>query len=76
MLYKDDRVYKAEHFPRQTLRAEKCNEDGEIEGYYYAPDWTKIKPKDKPQRIAASGFGNGKEPEIKIELFQSRQQKK
>jgi len=66
VLYKDDRVYKAEHFPRQTLRAEKCNEDGEIEGYYYAPDWTKIKPKDKPQRIAAFGFGNGKEPEIKI----------
>jgi len=66
VLYKDDKVYKAEHFPRQTLRAEKCNEDGEIEGYYYAPDWTKIKPKDKPQRIAAFGFGNGKEPEIKI----------
>jgi len=66
VLYKDDRVYKAEHFPRQTLRAEKCNEDGEIEGYYYAPDWTKVKPKDKPERIAAFGFGNGKEPEIKI----------
>ncbi len=66
VLYKDDKVYKAEHFPRQTLRAEKCNEDGEIEGYYYAPDWTKIKPKDKPQRIAAFGYGNGKEPEIKI----------
>ena len=66
VLYKDDKVYKAEHFPRQTLRAEKCNEDGEIEGYYYAPDWTKVKPKDKPERIAAFGFGNGKEPEIKI----------
>jgi hypothetical protein len=66
VLYKDGNVYKAEHFPRQTLRAEKMNEDGEIEGYYYAPDWTKIKPKDKPQRIAAFGFGNGKEPEIKI----------
>lgn len=66
VLYKDSRVYKAEHFPRQTLRAEKMNEDGEIEGYYYAPDWTKIKPKDKPERIAAFGYGNGKEPEIKI----------
>lgn len=66
VLYKDNKVFKAEHFPRQTLRAEKMNEDGEIEGYYYAPDWTKIKPKDKPERIAAFGFGNGKEPEIKI----------
>ena len=66
VLYKDGRVYKAEHFPRQTLRAEKCNEDGEIEAYYYAPDWAKLKNSDKPKRIASFGFGNGKEPEIKI----------
>ena len=66
VLYKDGGVYKAEHFPRQTLRAEKCNEDGEIEAYYYAPDWAKLKNSDKPKRIASFGFGNGKEPEIKI----------
>jgi len=66
VLYKDKRVVRAEHFPRQTLRAEKCNEDGEIEAYYYHHDWSKAKPSDKPQRIAAFGYGNGKEPEIKI----------
>jgi len=66
VLYNDSKVVKAEHFPRQTLRAEKCNEEGKIEAYYYAPDWTKVKPNDKPQRIASFGFGNGKEPEIKI----------
>jgi hypothetical protein len=66
VLYQDSNVVKAEHFPRQTLRAEKCNEEGKIEAYYYAPDWSKVKPNDKPQRIAAFGFGNGKEPEIKI----------
>ncbi len=66
VLYQDSKVIKAEHFPRQTLRPEKCNEDGKIEAYYYAPDWTKVKPNDKPQRIASFGFGNGKEPEIKI----------
>ena len=66
VLYKDGQVAKAEHFPRQTLRAEKCNEDGEIEAYYYHNDWSKVKPNDKPKRIAAFGFGNGKEPEIKI----------
>ena len=64
--YKDKKVYKAEHFPRQTLRAEKCNEEGEIEAYYYHPDWINIKPSDKPKRIKAFGFGNGTEPEIKI----------
>ena len=66
ILYKNNKVIKAEHFPRQTLRAEKCNEDGKVEGYYYFHDWAKIKPSDKPKRIAAFGFGNGKEPEIKI----------
>ena len=64
--YKDKKVYKAEHFPRQTLRAEKCNEEGQIEAYYYHPDWINIKPSDKPKRIKAFGFGNGIEPEVKI----------
>ena len=66
VIYKNGKVYKAEHFPRQTLRAEKCNEDGEIEAYYYHYDWTKLKHSDKPKRIPAFGFGNGKESEIKI----------
>ena len=66
VLYKDGQVVRSEHFPRQTLRAEKCNEDGEIEAYYYHHDWGNKKTADKPQRIAAFGFGNGKEPEIKI----------
>ena len=66
VLYRDGKVVSAEHFPRQTLRAEKMNEDGEIQAYYYHPKWKEVKPSDKPKRIAAFGFGNGKEPEIKI----------
>ncbi len=66
VLYQKGEVKKAEHFPRQTLRAEKCNEDGEIEAYYYHHNWKEVKRSDKPQRIAAFGFGNGNEPEIKI----------
>ena len=66
ILYKDGKVYKAEHFPRQTLRAEKYNDDGEIEAYYYHNNWKKAKPTDEPKRIATFGFGNGKEPEIYI----------
>lgn len=50
------RILQVEHFPVETLRAEKCNEDGDIEAYYYMADWTKIKPSDKPQRIPAFGF--------------------
>jgi hypothetical protein len=66
IVYKGNKVYKAEHFPRQTLRAEKCNEKGEIEAYYYHNDWSKIKPSDKPERIPAFGFGNKTKSEIFI----------
>ena len=66
VLYKDGKVVKSEHFPRQTLRAERCNKDGEIEAYYYFHDWANLKRSDEPKRIASFGFGNGKEPEIKI----------
>jgi hypothetical protein len=66
VLRRDGRVVSAEHFPRQTLRAEKMNDKGEIEAYYYHPKWNEVKPNDKPKRIAAFGFGNGKEPEIKM----------
>jgi hypothetical protein len=62
LIYSKDRskIVKVEHFPVETLRAEKCNEDGDIEAYYYMPDWTKLKPSDKPLRIPAFGFS--KEP--------------
>jgi hypothetical protein len=66
IVYKGDKVSHAEHFPRQTLRAEKCNEKGEIEAYYYFNDWDKLKPSEKPERIPSFGFGNGKKSEILI----------
>lgn len=59
-------VKKITHFPMQTLRAEKCNEDGEVEAWYYHPDWDNMKPSDQPKRIAAFGFGNNKGNEIYI----------
>jgi hypothetical protein len=59
-------VKKVTHFPMQTLRAEKCNEDGEVEAWYYHPDWAKIKPSDQPKRIPAFGFGGKKGNELFI----------
>jgi hypothetical protein len=54
---KDKKRYvNAYHFPVQTLRPERCNEDGEIEGYYFAADWSKLKRGQKPKRFAAFGF--------------------
>ena len=54
------------HFPIQTLRAEKCNDKGEIENWYYHPDWTKKKPSEQAKKIPAFGFGNGNEVELYI----------
>lgn len=60
IIYSKDRtrVAQVEHFPVETLRAEKCNDDGEIEAYYYSPDWSKHKPQDELKRIPAFGFSS------------------
>lgn len=60
------KVKTLEHFPMHTLRAEKCNDKGEIEAWYYYPDWSKKKPSEAPKRIPAFGFGNGNEVEIYV----------
>lgn len=54
------------HFPMQTLRAEKCNDKGEIEAWYYHHNWSKKKPSEEVKRIPAFGFGNGNEVEIYV----------
>ena len=62
IIYSKDRkkVAQVEHFPVETLRLEKANDEGEIEGYYYHKDWSSIKPSDQPERIPA--FGTSNEP--------------
>ncbi len=54
-----DKILKAYHMPVNLLRAEKCNKDGEIEGYYYSDDWTDVK-KFAPKRYPAFGFSKEK----------------
>jgi len=53
------KIVQLEHMPIETLRAEKCNEKGEIEGYYYFNDWAKYKRGNELKRIPA--FGTSKE---------------
>jgi hypothetical protein len=53
-------IVRVEHIPIETLRAERCNEEGEVEGYYYAKSWSDVKSrKETPIRIPA--FGTSKE---------------
>jgi hypothetical protein len=61
VIYSKDRktIAQIEHLPIETLRSEKCDDDGNVLAYYYFPDWANIKPSDAPQRIPS--FGNSKE---------------
>jgi len=60
VIYNKDKtkVVQVEHMPIETLRFEKMNDDGEVTGYYYSKDWTKIRKKGfEPVRIPAFGYG-------------------
>ena len=61
VIYSKDRktVARVEHIPVENLRAEKCNEKGEIEAYYYSDDWSKVKKVNDCTRIPA--FGHSRE---------------
>jgi hypothetical protein len=50
-------IVRIEHAPAQLIRAEKCNDKGEITGYYYSDNWQDVK-KFPPKRIDAFGYGN------------------
>ena len=58
VIYSKDRskIVKLEHIPVETLRAEKCNDKGEIEAYFYHYDWSKYKRSDDLVRIPAFGY--------------------
>ena len=54
--FKNNEVVFIEHIPVQNLRAEKCNEKGIIEGFYYSDNWQDVR-KFPPTRIPAFGKG-------------------
>ena len=65
------RIVECNHFPVETLRSGKCNDDGEVEVYFYADDWTKINRQNKPTEIPAFGFGNGGEEILYIKPYKT-----
>jgi hypothetical protein len=58
VIYSKDRktIAQVEHIPVENLRAEKCNDKGEIEAYYYSDNWEKVKNVGSTLRIPAYGF--------------------
>ena len=62
--YLQKKVVKVSHFNRETLRAEKCDDKGAINAYYYHPKWSEYQDGDKLTRIPV--FGSGSKNEIYI----------
>ena len=56
---KHDKILKAYHIPVNLLRAEKCDKDGNITGYYYSDNWDDTK-KFAPIRFNAFGYSKEK----------------
>ena len=59
-------VIKFLHLPVNLIRSEKCNENGEILGYYYSDNWQKTR-EYKPIRYDAFGTSNS---EVEILMIQ------
>ena len=62
--YSGDKIASITHFPRETLRAEKCGEDGKIKNYLYSADWTKVTKQTELKKFPV--FGSGATNEIFI----------
>jgi hypothetical protein len=60
---KHDKIVKVYHIPVNLLRAEKCDKDGNIIGYYYSDNWDDTK---KYAPIRYSAFGTSKD---KVEIL-------
>ena len=62
--YKNKQVESVSHFNRETLRAEKSDDKGKINAYFYHPKWKEYKDGDELTRIPI--FGSGAPNEIYI----------
>ena len=60
VIYSKDRsqIAELEHMPVETLRAEKCKPNEDIQAYYYHQDWKSVKPSEEIKRIPAFGTSN------------------
>jgi hypothetical protein len=56
---KHDKIVKVYHIPVNLLRAEKCDKDGNIIGYYYSDNWDDTK-KYAPIKYSAFGYSKDK----------------
>lgn len=60
------KVVSVTHFPVKTLLPEIMNEDGDIENWYYHPNWKDRRGSDEPTKIPSYGFGGKSGNEIYV----------
>ena len=56
-------IVSISHVPRNLIQPEKCDEYGDIKGYYFSNDWDEI---NKYPPVRLDSFGNGKDKEILV----------
>lgn len=63
---KNGRVVKVSHFPMDTLRSAKADENGEIKTWLYHHKWSDYSVRDELKAFPSFGNGNGNEEEIYV----------
>jgi hypothetical protein len=73
VVYSIDRtkIVECNHWPVETLRSGKCNDDGEIETYFYADNWEEINNQKKPLPIPAFGTSDQSEEILYIKPYKT-----
>tara|TARA_R110002073_G_scaffold116064_3_gene254322 strand:+ start:13947 stop:15722 length:1776 start_codon:yes stop_codon:yes gene_type:complete len=64
--YKKGKVSAIKHWRMETLRAEKADDSGDINNYYWSADWSEVDNDSMPKSFPAFGKGNGNQDEIYI----------
>ena len=63
---KHTKILKVDYIPTRNIRPEKCNENGEITGYWFSDDWDDVR-KNEPVRFDAYGTSKS---DIEIDAIQ------
>lgn len=64
--YNNGIVKSIKHWPMETLRAEKADDNGEINNYYWSNDWSSVNASNEPSSFPAFGTSNNSKDEIYI----------
>ena len=73
IIYSIDRtqILECYHFPVETLRSGKCDEDGVVNFYYYSEKWEEVTKSNPPKPIPAYGTSDEQEEILYIKPYKT-----